>query len=161
MVPGESERMAHGLQIQLHLDRGVPVLVLAGDLDLTTADELRVHGRELVDEALDRPRSDAVDGSEPPAVVVLDASGVTFVDSSGLGAVVSILKRALAHRAGFSIAGSGPQLRARLAQTGLDRVVALHASTGEAVVAAIGPTADPNRRIPEGGHRAGRDDGAG
>lgn len=142
VVPGEGELMAHGLLIQLHVDQGVPVLEVAGDLDLISAHELLVQGRELVDEALAGPVE--------PAVVVLDASRVAFVDSAGLGALVSLLKRALAHRAGFSIAGSGPQLRARLAQTGLDRVVALHSSAAEAVSAATG-------RLPDGGHRSGGD----
>lgn len=148
--------MAHGLLIELHHERGVPVLVVEGDLDLTSAAELQAQGRELVDAALTAPAS-----AEPPAhVVVLDASRVAFIDSAGLGALVSLLKRTLAHRAGFSIAGSGPHLRARLAQTGLDRVVTLHASASEAVSAATGSsrgTVDggSNGCLPDGGHHTG------
>lgn len=122
--------MAHGLLLRIHLDHDIPVLVVAGDLDFSSAATLRLHGRELVDGAL------GIEGAPP--VLVVDASQVEFVDSSGLGALVTLLKRTLAHRAGFSIAGARQPLRTRLASTGLDMVVALHPSVEEAVSAATG-----------------------
>jgi anti-sigma B factor antagonist len=53
------------------------VLAVAGELDLATAPGLRERVREMPDEALQ---------------VALDLTGVGFVDSSGLGAIIACLK---------------------------------------------------------------------
>lgn len=172
--------MAHGLLIRLHHERGVPVLVVEGDLDFSTAPQLQLHGRELLDDVLgpvpaERRAARSGDPSPEgaaavPHVLVVDASQVDFVDSAGLGALVALLKRALALRAGFSIAGARQQLRARLASTGLDMVVALHASADEAVSAAVGAPEAPwspdglstsTGGPPTGGGRPGGDRDAG
>ncbi|WP_180357777.1 STAS domain-containing protein [Streptomyces sp. NP160] len=150
--------MAHGLLIRLHHERGVPVLAVAGDLDFASADQLRLHGRELVDSALSPQGPDRVAQAVP--VVVLDASQIAFVDSAGLGALVTLLKRTLAHRAGFSIAGASEPLRARLSTTGLDMVVALHSTVDEAVCAATGDPAPAARRCPVAGDTPGPRAGA-
>jgi anti-sigma B factor antagonist len=133
--------MAHGLLIRLHHERGVPVLVVAGDLDFSTAPQLQLHGRELLDDALGAAPTE--EPAAAPQVLVVDASQIDFIDSAGLGALVALFKRALALRAGFSIAGARQQLRARLASTGLDMVVALHSSADEAVSAAVGTPEHP------------------
>jgi anti-sigma B factor antagonist len=65
-----------------------PVLAVSGDLDISGVDEFLDQASRLLDTA-----PDAVD---------IDLGGVTFIDSSGLGALVRL------HR---SAAGSGRQLR--------------------------------------------------
>jgi len=54
-------------------------LVVAGEIDVATAPELRRHLHDLAD--------------RNPTVLVLDLHGVTFIDSSGLGVLVGVLKR--------------------------------------------------------------------
>jgi anti-sigma B factor antagonist len=68
-----------GLRIDEHRDDGMVVLRLEGELDLVTADRVR----DRLDEAA-RSRSD----------VLLDLSGVEFLDSTGLRLLVSADLRA-------------------------------------------------------------------
>lgn len=69
----DDEPYAGGLTVTAHDEPGALVLVVVGELDADTSGTLR----EAVDGA-------AVDG----AVLVADMSGVTFIDSSGLSALV-------------------------------------------------------------------------
>src|SRR4028118_2310415 len=59
--------------------------------------------------------------------IVLDLSGVDFIDSSGLGALVSCLKR-LGPRGGLAVAGATGAVRRLFSLTRMDRVFALHPS---------------------------------
>jgi anti-anti-sigma factor len=68
------------LQIDAHDHDGVAHVVLTGELDLSTIDK--------VEQELSR-----VEG-EGPAVVALDLSRLTFLDSSGLRVIVSADQRA-------------------------------------------------------------------
>ena len=54
-------------------------LVVAGEIDVATAPELRRQLHQLAD--------------RNPTLLVLDLRGVTFIDSSGLGVLVGVLKR--------------------------------------------------------------------
>ena len=55
-----------------------PQLLLSGEIDIASADALRNAGAR------------AVDSLGPSDRLDVDLSGVTFIDSSGLGALVSI-----------------------------------------------------------------------
>ncbi|WP_329129752.1 STAS domain-containing protein [Streptomyces sp. NBC_01476] len=90
-----------------------PVRVVAahGDLDIESLGPLR-HALETAAEA--------------PAVV-LDASGVTFADSSFLSVLLTI--RQLTD---LRIAGAPPQLLRLLGITGADRIIALYPTVDEA-----------------------------
>ena len=65
----------------IHLDRRGPetVISLAGEMDLATADDVRSAGEQAV-------HDDAV------SVVAFDLSQVTFMDSTGLGALLAVRK---------------------------------------------------------------------
>ena len=64
--------------------------------------------------------------------IVLDLSGTSFMDSSGLGALVSGLKR-LGARGTLAVAGSGGDVARLFKLTRMDRVFALHPDVESAV----------------------------
>lgn len=64
--------------------------------------------------------------------LVLDFSRVEFVDSSGLGAIVSCLKR-LGPRGSVAIAGAQGSVQRLFTLTRMDRVFALHDTVDAAV----------------------------
>jgi len=64
--------------------------------------------------------------------IVLDLSGVEFIDSSGLGALVSCLKR-LGPRGSLAVAGATGAVSRLFTLTRMDRVFALHSSVDSAV----------------------------
>jgi len=64
--------------------------------------------------------------------LVLDLSGVDFVDSSGLGAIVSCLKR-LGPRGNLAIAGAKGAVSRLFTLTRMDKVFALHDTVDAAV----------------------------
>lgn len=93
------------------------VLELAGDIDVETARALRAH---IVDRF-----------SEPSAQVVVDLSGVDFMDSSGLGALVSGWQLTRDDGA-FRIAGANPVVQRVLSITGMEEVFALYPTVEDA-----------------------------
>lgn len=65
-------------------------------------------------------------------LVVLDLGAVTFIDSSGLGALVSAIKR-LGPRGNMAIAGATGAVARLFTLTRMDKVFALHETTDAAV----------------------------
>jgi anti-sigma B factor antagonist len=104
-------------------DRGGWVVVaLVGELDLASAPEVRT----AVVRAL-------ADGG---AHLVLDLSGVDFVDSLGLGVVVSALKRVRGRGGELAVVVSEERVRRPFTLTGLDSLVPLYDSVDEVVAVA-------------------------
>lgn len=89
-------------------------LAVAGRLTMANAAELT--------QAVDA----AVAGGAPK--VVVDLSGTTFVDSSGLGALITGLRRTRQGGGDLRIAAPTEQVRAVLELTNLDRVLHPYAS---------------------------------
>jgi anti-sigma B factor antagonist len=96
------------------------VKVLQKRVDLETAPVLRQRLREAIDGGAMR--------------IVLDLEAVGFIDSSGLGAIVSALK-ALGGAGGLAISGACGNVRDTLRLTRMDRMVAVVATEAEAVAA--------------------------
>ena len=71
--------------------------------------------------------------------VVLDLSRVDFVDSVGLGIIVSALKRVRARGGELVVAGAVPRVRALFELTRLDEIIELHDRVDDAVAAHAGP----------------------
>jgi len=67
--------------------------------------------------------------------VVLDLSGVTSIDSAGMGELVYLQTRAQAQRSDLKCAGPSPLVRQLLDLTNLDSVLEIHPSIGEALAA--------------------------
>jgi anti-anti-sigma factor len=64
------------LSVEETTDAGDRVLVLAGEIDMATADKLRAATEQALAQSSDR--------------VVLDFAGVTFCDSQGLSTLISL-----------------------------------------------------------------------
>lgn len=91
--------------------------VAATGNDIRVSGEIDAHSVSVVDAAL----ADA----DPTTTIVLDLSGVTFIDSSGLRALVAAHKRAQAGGGELVVAGPSEPVLRLLGLTGLDQVLAI------------------------------------
>ncbi|MDH3499760.1 MAG: STAS domain-containing protein [Acidimicrobiia bacterium] len=96
--------------------------------DLTGRFDAHTVGRYLTDVA------EKVDGSH--ATVVVDLSGVEFMDSSALAALITTLKRAMEHGGDVILAGVSDAARIILELTRLDEVFT-RAESREAALAQL------------------------
>ncbi len=88
---------------------GLAILHLSGRLDLASASKFKNQVTELLG-----------DGA---LVVILDLAKVSFVDSSGLGAIVAGLKAARQNGGDLRLAGAQEQMRSLLELTTLISVL--------------------------------------
>ena len=108
----------------LHLEsiavgRGRAVLRLTGEVDVYTAPQLRERVIELVDGGTQH--------------VLADLCEVTFLDSTGLGALIGGLKRLRARDGSLTLVIGADRIRRIFRITGLDRAFALWPSVQEAI----------------------------
>lgn len=96
----------------VEVNPAVPLVRVAGDMDVATVPEL--------DAAIQKRLADGY------LVLVLDLAGVTFLDSSGLGVLVSHHKTLRRQSGSLRIANASPRVLAVLSITGLDEVLALY-----------------------------------
>ena len=96
------------MDFEKHQDGDAVRLRIAGEFDSITAPELR-------------PTFDEIAGASPPRVV-LDLSGLRLIDSSGVGAIVSLFKRVRAAGGKFEVTGVQGQPRSSFVVLRLDRV---------------------------------------
>jgi len=96
------------------LGGGAAVLTLEGRLNMVAAPHLKTS----IDETVEAGR----------ARIVVDLSSVSFMDSSGMGALVAGLKRARQASGDLRITGVNQQVATVLALTNLDRVLRSHES---------------------------------
>jgi anti-sigma B factor antagonist len=101
---------------------GSTVVHLAGELDLYNAHEVREALIACCDES--------------PTRLVVDLSGVKFIDSTALGVLIEARTR-LANRKSFLLAAPGLETRRALEISGLDKHFAVHESLDDALGAAI------------------------
>lgn len=73
-------------------------------------------------------------GRDAPARVVLDLEQVDFIDSSGLGAIVAVMKQ-LGNSATLELAALSPTVEKVFRLTRMDTVFAIHSSVAEAMKA--------------------------
>jgi anti-sigma B factor antagonist len=97
------------LEVVEDRDHAIPVLRLLGGLDITTVDELRQRLITLLEQDV--------------TAVALDLSQVTFVDSSGLGALLAGKKRALEKNAGYFLVDCAAPLQSLIELVGLDQIM--------------------------------------
>ena len=102
------------MNILQDLHDGVAVLTLEGRLNMTSAPSLRSAVEQLSDAGRAR--------------VVVDLSDVSFMDSSGLGALIAGLKRCRQNQGDLRITGVNTQVGTVLRLTNLDRVLRPHDS---------------------------------
>jgi len=111
---------------------GWSVVAVTGELELATAPRLRQQVVSLI--------------GGGRAQLVIDLSGVDFIDSVGLGVVVGALKRCRTHGGDLMVAGAVPRVRALFEITRLDEIIDLHPDLATALAAAA-PELDPVREV--------------
>lgn len=113
---------------------GATVVEVAGELDLHSAPQLRAE--------LTR----ALENSVPPRVIV-DLSGVNFIDSTGVGVLIGALKRAREADGKLLFCNPQPRVCRVFEITGLVGALPLF-STREAALAAFDSSGAPSAEAP-------------
>ena len=101
---------------------GAFVVSLGGELDLYNAHIVR---KELIDAA-----------DQGPERLIVELSGVSFMDSTALGVLIEARTR-LANRSAFLLVSPGLETRRALEISGLNRHFAVHDSLDEALAAEL------------------------
>jgi anti-sigma B factor antagonist len=102
-----------GIEIDLNEDN--PVLRVRGELDVSSSAQLRVYAMKVLND-------------RRPSRLVIDVKDLWFIDSTGLGVLVSILKR-LRSEDGTELVLRSPMpgVKKVIEITGLDKVFTLEA----------------------------------
>lgn len=115
-----TEGYDHALSISvIEPSEGLFVVALVGDLDTASAAEFSPRLAEL-------PRNG-------PARVIVDVSGLTFIDSSGLNALVTGARAIEANDGWIVVAGASDHIARVFDVVRLAETVQLEASVGEAL----------------------------
>jgi anti-sigma B factor antagonist len=116
----EPERPGNdALSFDVSFEENACVIRVSGDIDITTAERLRSRLLELADEGHVKQ--------------VLSLEGDVFLDSAGLGALVSIRRRLQVLGGALVLAVSNELVLRLLRLTSLDKVVAIHPTAEEAL----------------------------
>jgi len=113
------------LTLEVRHEHGHAIVTAAGEIDISTVTLLRDCLFELA--AAGRP-------------LVVDLDQVSFIDSSGLAALVGTVKRAEAHGGTLHIVCAQPKTRQLFHVTGLDRRIPVARTVDEALA---GPGPQP------------------
>ncbi|OQD56776.1 anti-anti-sigma factor [Streptomyces phaeoluteigriseus] len=104
-----------------HTDGTLAVIALSGDFDIAAAPAVRGRALELIS------------GGHPD--LVADLAGVTFCDSSGLGALVGIWRCAKDADGSLTLAAIPDRLGRLLSVTGMDTLLPAYPSAQAALAA--------------------------
>ncbi|GAA2629593.1 STAS domain-containing protein [Actinomadura fulvescens] len=123
------------LRLTTRYHGGSAIIVITGSLDICGTHPLQDRLREVL-----RQLSDG----DPAARLVLDTSGITFIDAAGLGALISVQNEARRHPIPLLLTAPSPALHRVLELTKLgDHFTTL--PTPDADLA----TAHPVRQLPQ------------
>ena len=100
---------------------GLGVIVLSGEVDIYTAPQFKERMLELLDAGIER--------------LVIDLSGVTFIDSTALGVLIGGVRRVHGAGGAMALVVTSRAVERVLAITGLDRVFTIHATRAAALEA--------------------------
>jgi anti-sigma B factor antagonist len=106
---------------------GWSVVAVTGELELATAPRLRQQVVSLI--------------GGGHSHLVIDLSGVDFIDSVGLGVIVGALKRCRTHGGDLMVVGAVPRVRLLFEITRLDEIIDMHPDLDRAL-SSLGP--DPS-----------------
>lgn len=118
---------------------GYVLVTVSGEIDIATAGQLR-------------GRLDGLAGGGQQ--VIIDFSGVGFIDAAGAGVLARAAARAAARGGSLQLAAAGRQVRRVLALTGLDRSIPLAATVAEARAALHSGADSPANSVQAGADRA-------
>jgi anti-anti-sigma factor len=111
--------MGDELSVTVRRERGVVIAEVTGDIDMSTVAGLR-------------ERLFGVADSGQPLIV--DLNRISFIDSTGLGVLIAVARRADAHGGSVHAVCSRPQTRKLLWLTGVDRRIPLTATVEGALM---------------------------
>ena len=111
------------------MDFTVDTVEREGRTVVTAAGELDAHSAPLLQGSLD-PLTQS-----PGIALVVDLSGVGFIDSTGLGVLVTTLKHVREAGGSLDVVVHAPRVLKVFALTGLDVVIPLHESLDQALAA--------------------------
>lgn len=115
------------LQVSVEHVDGIARCVIVGEVDMATTPRLRDELIGLVNEGRRR--------------LVLDVSGVPFLDSTGLGVLMEVHRRLREHDGAVALVGARPALIRLLTITNLSRALPVYRSVGDASAAVSGQPA--------------------
>ncbi len=107
------------LEIEADRDGDDVIVRLKGEVDLRSSPDLRRRLTELVE-------------PQAPKLVIMDLSGVDYVDSSGVGTIVELKRRALRTGGDVVLVGLQPRVRSVFEITRLDKFFKIAKSIDEA-----------------------------
>jgi anti-sigma B factor antagonist len=105
MVTGSDVPAGDDFRISVRDDAGATTVIVEGEVDVATAPALRDELYRLIEQGTSE--------------VVVDLSGMDFIDSTGLGVFVGALKRARESGGGIELRGLQPSARKVFDITGL------------------------------------------
>ncbi len=95
--------------------RNTVVVKLDGEMDMLMAEKLKKD----IDQRL---------LNKPIANLIIDMEKVTFIDSSGLGAIIGIYKKINAVGGGIAMLGTQPHVKKVLVFSGIDKLVNIYSN---------------------------------
>jgi anti-anti-sigma factor len=102
--------------VRFELDDGAFILQIVGEININTLADIRA-------------KVDSFDLSQYRKIVV-DMTRVTFLDSSGMGYLVVLIKQARVHQSEISLRNPSPLVRRMLATIRIDKYVTIEAADG-------------------------------
>lgn len=107
------------LDVRIHRNKDIPVVDLYGDIDSHTCSKLGMAIANLI--------------TKGDLQLIIDLTGVNYIDSSGLGTLVGGLRRVNEQNGHLAISNANPQIRRIIDITGLSKVFSLYDNESEAV----------------------------
>lgn len=104
------------LRVQHHDDRAV--VHVSGEVDLATCPQLRAVLGELVDQGVYH--------------LIVDLEQVSFLDSSGIGVLIGVLRRVREHDGSLRLTAPSLHVRRVLELTGMTTLLSIYATLDEA-----------------------------
>jgi anti-sigma B factor antagonist len=105
----EASLQRHALQVTVEEWKGIPVIQASGEIDLATVPELRAVVNEIT--------------ARTPRVLIFDFSQVGYMDSSGLGILVSARRRLGVYDGEVVVISAAGSVLKALNLSGLDRIL--------------------------------------
>ena len=109
------------MQITERTEENIPVVSITGDIDLETSPQLR----EFL-----KPKS-----SKKTPLLLLDFSGVNYIDSSGLATLIEYFQAVQGFRGKLALASLSPRVKNVFEIVRLEQIFSLHADVTSALAA--------------------------
>ncbi|GAB3439680.1 hypothetical protein GCM10027570_04280 [Streptomonospora sediminis] len=109
----------HRLGLSTRVDHHSVIVSIEGDLDIATADDLHEHVLSAID--------------KHGPWLILDLTGLEFMDSSGLNVVISAYRAVKEHGGSLALAAPNERVTKVVRLVGLHRQVPVHNSVSAAV----------------------------